>query len=39
MGLAFDNLSEPYAKKLLMTEIATRVSKLLLRKTIQDVLL
>ena len=35
MGLAFDNLSEVYAKKSLMTEITARVTKLLLRKTLQ----
>lgn len=39
MGLAFDNLSEGYAKKMLMTEIAARVVKLLVRKTVQDVVL
>jgi hypothetical protein len=38
IGLVFDNLTETYPKKFLMTEIAARVVKLLLRKTIQDVL-
>lgn len=37
MGLAFDNLSEGYAKRMLMTEITARVVKLLVRKTVQDV--
>ena len=39
MGLAYDNLNEVYAKKNLMSEIAARVAKLILRKTLQDVVL
>ena len=35
MGLAYDNLSEVYSKKCLMAEITARVTKLLLRKTLQ----
>lgn len=39
MGLAYDNLNEVHAKKNLMTEIAARITKLILRKTIQDIIL
>ena len=39
MGLAYDNLNEVHAKKNLMTEIAARVVKLILRKTLQDIVL
>ncbi len=37
LGLAYDNLKEEYPKRMVMTEIAARVTKHLLKKTLQDI--
>ena len=37
LGLAYDNLKEQYPKRLLMTEIAARVIKMLFKKTLTDI--